>query len=315
MKKYLNKDLNNEFLLSLLLCDGKTDNEKIKKLYSISNNVENNYQVFKIKKRNGKLRTIYSPNYNLKQIQKNILKNILEKEPVSKYAKAYVPGISLNENAKMHINKKVLLKLDIKDFFPSITFTDVLKNCFSYDYFPNSVAVLLTKLCTYYDYLPQGAPTSSYISNLVMKEFDEVIGEFCEKNDIAYSRYSDDLTFSGDFDYKNLIRLVNDELLKRGFLINKEKTLIISNKSRQVVTGIVVNKKMQTASSYRKKIRQEMYYIKKYGLSSHLEKINIKNKEKYFNSLRGRINFCLQVNPMDQEMIKYKNKLNKICVE
>lgn len=78
MWKYIDKEKSKEFLLSLgLLNDNISDKDKIIKLYSISNNVEKNYKIFKIKKRNGKYRTIYEPNYTLKEIQKNILNNIL----------------------------------------------------------------------------------------------------------------------------------------------------------------------------------------------------------------------------------------------
>lgn len=312
MKKYLTKETCNSFLLSLNLCEGRNNQEILKKLYSISNNVENNYQVFKIPKRNGGFRQIYEPNYNLKKIQRKILKNILESKKVSKYAQAYLPFKSLKDNARVHVNKKIILKLDIEDFFNSITFSEVISKCFPYEYYPDSISVLLTKLCTYYDYVPQGAPTSAYISNIVLKEFDETVGKFCEELNIDYTRYSDDLTFSGDFDYKNVIKFVEKELTKRGYLLNKRKIVVVSQKKRQSVTGIVVNQKMQVNIDYRKKIRQEMYYIEKFGLESHLQKLNINNQKSYLESLRGRINFCLQINPNDKQMQKNKNILKKI---
>ena len=86
MWKYIDKEKSKEFLLSLgLLKDNISDKDKIIKLYSISNNVEKNYKIFKIKKRNGKYRTIYEPNYTLKEIQKNILNNILNCWHISKF--------------------------------------------------------------------------------------------------------------------------------------------------------------------------------------------------------------------------------------
>ena len=170
MWKYIDKEKSKEFLLSLGLINDKiSDKEKLIKLYSISNKIEDNYKIFNIKKRNGKLRTIYEPNYSLKEIQKNILKNILNNKSISNYAKAYHKGINLIDNAKEHVNKKIILKLDIKDFFESIEFIDVYNNCFQIEYFPKEIGVLLTHLCTYENHLPQGAPTSSYISNLVLK--------------------------------------------------------------------------------------------------------------------------------------------------
>ena len=317
MWKYITKDQINEFLLSLNLLEDKlTDKEKLNKLYSISNNIENNYKIFKLKKRNGKFRTIYEPNYTLKNIQRKILNNILNNKSISKYAKAYKKGISLNDNAKEHLNKKIILKLDIEDFFENINFFDIYNNCFQIEYFPKEIGMLLTYLCTYNNYLPQGSPTSSYISNLVMKNFDECIGDYCNKNNISYTRYSDDLTFSGDFNPSLIIKKVRKDLLKLGFKINDNKTHIINKGNRQTVTGIVVNKKLQISSQYRKEIRKQIYFIKKYGIESHLKFTN-KNmsKTKYLNSLYGKINYVLQINEIDKEFIEYKTYINKLLKE
>ena len=228
MWKYIDKEKSKEFLLSLgLLNDNISDKDKIIKLYSISNNVEKNYKIFKIKKRNGKYRTIYEPNYTLKEIQKNILNNILNNKKISIYAKAYHKGIGLIDNAKEHVNKKLILKLDIKDFFENISFIDVYNSCFEIEYFPKEIGILLTHLCTYKEHLPQGAPTSSYISNLVLKEFDEYIGVICKEENISYTRYSDDMTFSGDFNPSKIITIVKKELRKYNLELNNEKIHVI----------------------------------------------------------------------------------------
>lgn len=313
MWKYITKDQTKEFLLSLNLIDNKlNDEDKIKKLYSISNNIEKNYKVFNIKKRNGKLRKIYEPNYTLKNIQKKILNNILNNKSISKYAKAYKKGISLKDNAKEHLNKDTILKLDIKDFFQNITFMNVYNSCFQIEYFPKEIGMLLTYLCTYNNYLPQGAPTSSYISNLVMKEFDEYIGDYCTTHNISYTRYSDDLTFSGTFNPSIIIKEVRKNLLKLGLELNDEKTCIINKGSRQSVTGIVVNEKLQVSLQYRKEIRKQIYYIKKFGIKSHLQFINLTDEYKYLTSLFGKINYVLQINKNDKEFLEYKNYIKNL---
>lgn len=316
MWKYITKQQCNEFLLSLnLISDQQIDKYKIKRLYSISNRIEDHYRVFKIKKHNGKFRTIYEPNSTLKFIQRQILVNILENREISEYAKAYHKNISLSDNAKVHVNKKIILKLDIKDFFNHITFLDIYQNCFPIDYFPKSVGMLLTYLCTYNDHLPQGAPTSSYISNLIMREFDEELGEYCVSKKISYTRYSDDMTFSGDFNPSEIILVVRKMLSKLGFELNNEKIHVISNSHKQLVTGIVVNKKVGIDNSYKKKIRQELYYIKKYGIDSHLDKILYLDKKKYLLNLYGRILFVLQIEKYNQEFIQYKNIINRLIQE
>ena len=306
MWKYIGIKECNEFLLSLHLFNSKDDKKYLKTIYSITNNIENNYKVYKIKKRNGKLRTIHEPNKLLKHIQKQILNNILNNKEMSIYAKAYHPGISLKENAIPHTNKDLILKLDIKDFFENINFIDVYNACFPIEYFPKSVGMILTYLCTYQDHLIQGAPTSAYISNLVMKDFDNVIGEWSNSNNISYTRYSDDMTFSGDFNPSEIITKVRKMLSKLGLELNDDKIHVIKKSANQNVTGLVVNEKVQTSNKYRKKIRQEVYYIKKYGLSSHLKKLNIQDKDKYLNSLYGKISYVLQIDNDNKEFMSYK---------
>lgn len=216
MWKYISIKECNEFLLSLNLLNCKDLKKYIKTIYSISNNIEKNYKIYKIKKRNGKYRTIYEPNSILKQIQKQILINILNNKSISKYAQAYHKGIQLKDNAIFHINKEIILKLDIENFFENISFLDIYNSCFPIEYFPKSVGMILTYLCTYNNHLTQGSPTSPYISNLVMKEFDEELGNWCNLRNISYTRYSDDMTFSGQFNPSELIVKVRKMLYKLG---------------------------------------------------------------------------------------------------
>ncbi|MBE6154888.1 MAG: RNA-directed DNA polymerase [Firmicutes bacterium] len=312
MWKYLTKEHKKEFILSLNLIGGKfSDTEKLNILYAISNNSEKYYTTKYINKKDGTKRELLVPNKTLKNIQKNILNNALNDLEVSKYACAYIKNKSLKDNASPHINQKVVLKLDIKDFFTSITFEEIYK-VIPNELFPTSIKVLMLKLCTYYDYLPQGAPTSPYLSNLVLKNFDNYIGTYCKERNINYTRYCDDLTFSGDFDVKKLKNKVQAFLEEIGYNLNDKKTKVIKNNKRQIVTGLVVNEKVNIPISYRKKIRQEMYYINKYGIDSHLKYINNTNKEKYINSLKGKINYCLNINPNNTEFQSYLKKLNNL---
>ena len=305
MWKYITVKQSNEYLLSLQLIDNKKPNEYIKELYSISNNIINNYKLFKIKKRSGLYRTLYVPSSTLKHIEKQILNKVLYERKVSKYAKAYIKNINLKENVKEHINQRKILKLDIKNFFESITFEKIYTSCFGLDFLPKNIGVLLTKLCTYYDYLPTGSPTSGYISNLVMKDFDEKLGTWCTNHKINYSRYSDDMTFSGDFNPREVINEVNILLKEMGLQLNKNKTILITNNKKQKVTGLIVNKKINTDVKYRKKIRQEIYYIKKFGLNHHMNRINEHSKKEYLNNLYGRIQFIFQINKTE-EFIEYQ---------
>ena len=305
---------NNEkdFLLSLYdFNKSLTDNNKIKRLYTMSNNIEKYYNKFTIKKRNGKNREILSPSPDLKRIQKNILSELLYDKRISEYAKAYKKGSGLVDNAKIHTGYKYILKLDIKDFFNSVSYVDIYNIFLEYG-FSSSLCGLLSHLVTYDDYLPQGAPTSPYLSNLLLRDFDYIVGNWCNKNNINYTRYSDDLTFSMNEYNRDIVRFIRKNLYKYNLELNNDKVCLIKNSDKQKITGIVVNDKIQVDIKYRKKIRQEIYYINKYGLSNHLKRINIKDQNKYLNSLLGRINFVLSVDNNNKDFINYKKVINEL---
>ena len=101
------------------------------------------------------------------------------------------------------------------------------------------------------------------------------------------------------------------KIIKRnGLRPNKDKTHVIGSHMQQNVTGIVVNKKLQVSKVYRKRIRSDVYYIRKYGIDEHIEHIatnaDMYEKEMYLQKLLGRIAYCLQINPKDDEMREYK---------
>lgn len=271
---------------------------------------ENNvlYENIKLQKKNGGIRNINIPFPNLAILQNWILKNILENITISKFAKAYHKNTSVRDNAKFHRNQKKVLKLDIKDFFGSILHKDIFYIFYNSGY-TKSVSDTLVRITTLDNRgVPQGAATSPYISNLILKNFDEEIGNFCIKKNIRYSRYADDMTFSGDFDEKIIIRLVKRKLKKRKLTLNTSKTKIFTNNEKQIVTGIIVNKKLQLDISVRKNIRLEVYFLKK-NPHEHLSRISddVNSQEKYLLSLIGKINYALYINPKDQKMIEYKN--------
>ena len=232
---------------------------------------------------------------------------------ISKCAYAYKKGLSTILNAKNHVGCKVILKLDIENFFDNINFYKVYNSCFNESLYPKKLGMLLTNLCVYNDMLPQGAPTSGYISNIVLRDFDCNIDAYCKDKNINYTRYSDDMTFSGDFDIRKLIKYVNELLYKEGFRLNKSKIKVVLNTTRQQVTGIVVNKKINLSKNYKRKIRQEVYYVLKYGVKSHIKKRNINlSCNRYLSMLLGKINYVLTVNPNDKEFINYKNEIKRI---
>ena len=265
------------------------------------------YRDFEITKKNGKKRAISEPLPSLKEIQIWILKDILEKVTVSPFAKAYKPKTSLIENLKFHKKQPKVFTLDLENFFPSIKMEWVEKVFLELGY-SKMVSNLLAKLCTRDDSLPQGAPTSPYLSNLIFKEADVVIAGFCKQRKIRYTRYADDLSFSGDFDENELLDTITKTVENLNLRLNKKKTKLMTPDKRQTVTGIVVNDKPQVAFNKRNELRQAMYYIKKFGFDEHRVYKEIKQAN-YLEHLLGRINFVLQINPKDIEFMEYKTML------
>ena len=283
----------------------------VKTLFALSNNIDKHYHNAFIPKSDGTKRKLSVPDKILKLVQKSIADNILAYYPVSKYACAYTYGSNVQKNAAPHIGKKKILKLDIEGFFDNIIYSRVKDIVFYKEKFSEPVRVLLSMLCYHRDALPQGAPTSPAITNIIMYDFDEIIGCYCNEKGISYTRYCDDMTFSGDFDEKEVIVFVKQELKKLGLFLKNRKTAVIPNTKRQTVTGIVVNEKINLAKEYKKKIRQEMHYITKFGLDEHLKRIGETDKKKYLLSIKGRIAFVLQTTPNDKEFLEYKSLLTK----
>ena len=282
-----------------------------KTLYGLSNHLEKHYHNVLIPKRDGSKRKLSVPDLILKRVQKSIADNILVQYPVSNYAKAYKIGGSVQHNAQPHVGKRKILKLDIEGFFDHILYSQVKNIVFCEEKFAEPIRVLLTMLCYYKESLPQGAPTSPAITNIIMYDFDEAVGTFCNGRGISYTRYCDDMTFSGDFDEREVIAFVKGELCKLGLFLKNRKTAVVPASKRQTVTGIVVNEKLNITKEYKKNIRQEMYYIQKFGMEDHLKRMGVADKQQYILSLRGRIAFVLQTIPNDGEFVKYKKFLMK----
>lgn len=283
-----------------------------KALYSVSNHIHKHYHPVKIPKGNGEFRQLYVPDDFLKSIQRSINDKLLCLEEISPYATAYRPGGSTKVNANPHIGKPVLLKLDIRHFFDNLIYPIVKEKAFLSERYSEQNRVLLSLLCVYMDALPQGAPTSPTISNIIMKDFDNAVGSWCGKNGIVYTRYCDDMAFSGNFDPHPVIRLVKSELNKMGLFLNDKKTVVVRKGQKHSVTGLVVNERLGVPSEYKKRLRQEMYYCMKFGVQSHLNVIGrSESEEKYILKLLGRVNYVLSVEPRNEEMLKYKDWLKK----
>lgn len=273
------------------------------------------YKCVSVPKRGGGERTLQVPNDRLKRLQKLIVKELLRHEPISPYATAYYPGSKLRDGASPHVGKKALLKIDLSDFFDSISFITVLSSAFSQKYYPRSVGTLLCELCCKDDCLPQGAPTSPYLSNIVMRRFDDKLGGWCAERGIAYTRYSDDITLSGDCDLRPAYRKARAMLAAMDLRINNKKTRLVRACHAQTVTGIVVNDHPQVSREYRRNLRQELYYFRRYGAEDVIRRLSLSRftdengqplAEEYALYLRSKVAYVMQIDPHNKEFSKVK---------
>ena len=222
------------------------------------------YTRFEIPKRSGGMRAMWAPLPTLKQAQHWILHEILERLVVHGAAHGFLSGRSIATNAAEHRNSQLLVKLDIENFFPSISWKRV-KGVFRKAGYPEQIATLLALLCTeapreivqdngktYYvalaeRCLPQGAPTSPALTNALCLRLDRRITGFADKTGWRYTRYADDLTFSfaadnsQEADISRLLGTVKRILGEEGFNVNVKKTHVIRQHQAQQVTGLIVN--------------------------------------------------------------------------
>ncbi|HUX09889.1 MAG TPA: reverse transcriptase domain-containing protein [Terriglobia bacterium] len=213
------------------------------------------YRTFQIPKKSGGKRTILAPRRFLKAVQKYILRQILESQPLPSCVTGFVRKRGVLGNAALHVGCRYILNVDIQDFFPSVTEEHVVQVFAGLGY-SKTMSRILGRLCTYDRALPQGAPTSPSLANLVFKRVDLKLTELAQRQELKYSRYADDLTFSG-------LRPIEDKFLKRvagllnqhGFRLNVKKTRFAKPGQPRYVTGFVVNKKVQPCRDQRRRIR------------------------------------------------------------
>lgn len=222
------------------------------------------YYRFTIPKRDGSERPIWAPMKKLKAAQRWILRNIVEKLLVHGAVHGFLAGRSTLTNATRHTDAKIVVKMDIKSFFPTVTLPRV-KGVFRKAGYREQIATLLALLCTesprevvqhqgktYYialgpRCLPQGAPTSPGLTNTLCLHLDNRIASLARKLGWRYSRYADDLTFSLPAEHKGkpflgkLLGFVKRIVESEGFTLNEDKTRVLRKGGRQKITGLVVN--------------------------------------------------------------------------
>lgn len=267
---------------------------------NILKNKSKYYRFFNIPKKNGGSRSISEPLPELKLLQKILYSKIFypKRYLIHKCAYAYMPNVSISQCIEKHVGKAVVVKIDIKGFFDSITDKHVYDS-FRYAFrMDDKTARIITDLCTLNGSLPQGASTSPILSNFVCRILDRRLYNYCLKHDIEYSRYADDMIFSSDFDVSKLIHYASWALRDYyGFKLNYDKLRVMYSYQRQVVLGVLVNQRRRLTKEKRHELRQELYYIKKYGIEDYLRFTG-----KNLCQMKGYVSYALGIS--DESFIK-----------
>lgn len=238
------------------------------------------YRIYPIKKSNGKVRIIQAPCEGLKKAQKELSRK-LESFAVSEHCHGFKKGSSVSDAAIMHTDKRWIIKIDITDFFPSIT-KSMLTFLSEYE----------QELATLNNRLTQGSPCSPIISNIVMYELDQFLHHNFKDIDVAYSRYADDITISGNnapsWEY---VHMVSAELRKRGLRVNQSKVKFMFANGRQNVLGVIVNDKLsidrKVRHQLRAKIHQDNCNSSDHGMLAFINSVSVEQFEKLTNGPRA----------------------------
>jgi len=227
------------------------------------------YHAFEIPKRSGGRRRILAPSAPLKALQRRVLHRLLRRLRAHPSATGFERRHSIATNALPHTGQAVVVRLDLKEFFQSTSAARV-EAYFRTIGWDAQAARLLTELCTYEGSLPQGAPTSPRLSNLVNHRLDARLAALAEARGMAYSRYADDITFSGGDDagtgavsrprvagrINELIYATKRIAKEEGYTLHIAKKLRIARRhDRQMVTGLVVNVKPNLPREVRRRLR------------------------------------------------------------
>lgn len=264
------------------------------------------YVEFVVPKSDGSERRIAAPRARLKKVQRILLEQILARLPVHDACQGFVPGRSIVSNAAPHRGAAVLLKMDLRDFFPTVHYRRA-KGLFQRIGYGEEVATILAGLVTHRPVLadgrvgwpgvlPQGAPTSPALANLVCWRLDARLAGLARKAGAAYTRYADDLTFSfaqePGVDLGRFAWWVDQICGQEGFVENTRKRRVLRKGNQQRVTGVVVNEQLSVPRAARRRFRAILENCRRHGVASQA-----RGREGFADYLRGFAAYVQMVQP------------------
>ncbi len=276
----------------------------------ILDNIDNSYNSFYIPKKTGGHREISSPLPALLHLQRWILKNILVKLRISAHAHAYIKDRSIVTHVRPHVGNRVLFRTDLQDFFGSIDFERVASVFWSIGY-SQDVSYDLAKLCTMNGTLPQGGATSPAISNAIFFRVDEGLRSLSSKFSLEYTRYADDICFSGRYIPEKFSNIVEHIITSEGFSVNHKKTRLETKSGRRIVCGISFGDgRMKPTRQFRRSTRAEIHEFLSTG-----DEVNLSTRGPFwYDQVLGKLYFWHSVEP-DNDWVNESIELVRDKVE
>ncbi len=298
-------------------------------IYKLPDNKK--YFHFEIPKKNGGKRRISKPVPKLMSVQRKVKDYLLTFYISKPCSHGFEINRNIKTNAERHLNGKLLLNIDIKDFFGSINFGRIYGLLRSKPFnFDNKAAASVAKLVTYNNSLPQGAPTSPILSNMIAKRMDSSLIKLASKSRATYTRYVDDITFSttyysfdknivdrGKFDEVIIGSILRQTINNEGFDINHKKTRLLNEYVRKEVTGITINEFPNVRRKYINSIFGMIFSWKKYGYEKAQQTYKVKylkldpssdvNANLYRSVIIGKIGFVAHIRGWDDVVV------SKLC--
>ncbi len=276
---------------------------------------KSHYTYHWIPKKTGGYRLIEAPKSELKEIQTRILRELLSLVPPHRAAHGFVAGHSILTNAEPHVGQRLVLKFDLENFYTNIRYSRVVAIFRSVGY-SREVALWLARLTTNsipWDlksplkswelqpyssrHLPQGAPTSPALANLSAFGLDVRLTGLAEAYELEYTRYADDLTFSGPGvvipALPEVIPLIERIIRNERFRSRGRKRRVLRDSSRQSVTGVVVNEKLNVSRKEFDQLKAILHNCRKLGPSTQKRDLTCDLQ----SHLLGRISHVQQLNP------------------
>ncbi len=225
---------------------------------------ESHYVEIRIPKKNGGLRSIHAPDPSLKTVQRAALRLLEDRMAPKSWMHGGVAGRSIVTHASPHRGRRWIAVLDLADFFPSVSGARVRAILEAAGFAGEALEILLA-LTTLRGALPQGAPTSSHLANLALFPLDRRLRSLARRWELAYSRYLDDIAFSGERPLRPLKGPLHDAVTREGFRPATGKTAFMGRHEPQVVTGLLVNDRLRPVKSYRRALVEEVEACRRDG--------------------------------------------------